>query len=53
MLNGQWKMKNIYLEPNKTINGQESTAGSIKFADVVDGGSLELTMTKKPTITKK
>ena len=53
MLNSQWKMKNIYLEPTKTIDGKESTAGSIKFADVVDGGSLELTMTKKPAITKK
>ena len=53
MLNSQWKMKNIYLEPTKTIDGIESTAGSIKFADVVDGGSLELTMTKKPAITKK
>ena len=39
--------KNIYVQPTKTINGQESTAGSIKFADIVAGGSLELTMTQK------
>ena len=53
IVNGQWKMKNIYLEPVRTINGEERTTGSVKFADVVDGGSLELTMTQKPTITKK
>ncbi|MBO7138700.1 MAG: GH92 family glycosyl hydrolase [Bacteroidaceae bacterium] len=45
--------KNIYLQSAKTINGKKSTAGSIKFADVVDGGSLELTMTPKPAKTKK
>lgn len=45
--------KNIYLEPTKTINGIETNAGSIKFADVVDGGSVSLTMTQKTAITKK
>lgn len=53
MIDGKWRMKNIYLDPVRIIDGKESTAGSIKFADVVDGGSLELTMTKKAAITKK
>ena len=45
--------KSVYLEPVKTINGKESTAGSIKFSDVVNGGTLELTMTAKPAMEKK
>lgn len=53
MANNQWRMKNIYLQPSKTINGVESTAGSIKFADIVNGGTLELTMTKKPANENK
>ena len=53
MIDGKWRMKNIYLDPVRIIDGKESTAGSIKFVDVVDGGSLELTMTKKAAITKK
>ena len=53
MVNNQWRMKNIYLQPSKTINGEESTAGGIKFADVVNGGILELTLAKKPANAKK
>jgi putative alpha-1,2-mannosidase len=45
--------KSIYVEPLKTIDGKESTAGSIKFADVVDGGSMELTLTKTSPAEKK
>ena len=40
--------KSIYVDPVKTINGVLSDAGSIKFAEVVNGGSLELTLLKKP-----
>lgn len=40
--------QNVYLQSRKLIDGKESTAGSIKFADVVKGGTLELTMQKKP-----
>ena len=40
--------KNVYVQASKLINGKKTTAGSIKFADVVGGGSMELTMTKKP-----
>lgn len=40
--------QNVYVKPSKRINGIQSKAGSIKFSDVVGGGSLELTMTKKP-----
>jgi len=50
---GQWRMKNIYVQPVVSVNGNESQAGSIKFADVVSGGSLELTMMKKPAIANK
>ena len=39
--------QNIYVQPLKRINGKKTTAGSIKFSDVVGGGSLELTMKKK------
>ena len=39
--------KNVYLQ-TVSINGKESTEGSIKFADVVNGGTLEMTMDKKP-----
>lgn len=39
--------KNIYVQPSKVINGEKTVAGSIKFADVVKGGSMELTMLKK------
>ena len=53
MVDGQWRMKNIYLEPVVTLNGKESTAGSIKFSDVVNGGTLELTMTAKSPTGKK
>ena len=40
--------QNVYLQSRKLIDGKESTAGNIKFADVVKGGTLELTMQKKP-----
>ena len=40
--------KNVYLKPQKALNGQKTTAGSIKFSDVVKGGTMELTMSKKP-----
>ena len=40
---------NVYVLPSKLINGEKTDAGSIKFADIVKGGSLELTMTNKPT----
>ena len=40
--------QNVYVKPSKLINGKSSTAESIRFSDVVKGGSLELTMTKKP-----
>jgi predicted alpha-1,2-mannosidase len=53
MVNNQWRMKNIYLQPSKIINGKKSSEGSIKFSDVVNGGTLELTMTKKPANVKK
>ena len=47
MVNGQWQ-RNVYVRPAKRINGKRSTAGSIKFSDIVGGGSMELTMTRKP-----
>ena len=40
--------QNVYVKPSKRINGKPSKAGSIKFSDVVKGGSIELTMGKKP-----
>ena len=40
--------QNVYVKPSKRINGSPSKAGSIKFSDVVKGGTLELTMSKKP-----
>lgn len=40
--------QNVYVKPSKVINGKKSTAGSIKFSDVIKGGSMELTMSKKP-----
>ena len=40
--------KNVYVQPEKLINGETTTAGSIKFRDVVKGGTMELTMLKKP-----
>lgn len=40
--------KNIYVRPSKLINGKKSKAGSIKFSDVTNGGTLNLTMSKKP-----
>ena len=40
--------QNVYVKPSKRINGSSSKAGSIKFSDVVKGGSMELTMSKKP-----
>ena len=40
--------KNIYVKPSKLINGKKSKAGSIKFSDVTNGGTLNLTMSKKP-----
>lgn len=52
-VNNQWRMKNIYLQPSKIINGEKSSEGSIKFADVVNGGVLELTMARKPVKAKK
>lgn len=39
---------NIYVKPSKLINGKKSKAGSIKFSDVTNGGTLNLTMSKKP-----
>jgi predicted alpha-1,2-mannosidase len=39
---------NIYVKPSKLINGTKSKAGSIKFSDVTNGGTLNLTMSKKP-----
>ena len=44
--------KNVYVQPQKLINGEKSTAGSIKFSDVVKGGTIELTMSKKPDASK-
>ena len=44
--------KNVYVQSQKLINGEKSSAGSIKFSDVVKGGTLELTMTKKPDASK-
>ena len=44
--------KNVYVQPAKLIDGEKSTAASIRFADVVKGGSMELTMTKKPALAK-
>ena len=44
--------KNVYVQPQKLINGEKSTAGSIKFSDVVKGGTIELTMSKKPDTSK-
>jgi len=38
----------VYVQPSKFLNGKRTTAGSIKFSDVVNGGSLQLTMKKKP-----
>ena len=38
--------QNIYVQPSKLINGKKSTAGSIKFSDVTNGGTLNLTMKK-------
>lgn len=40
--------KNIYVKPSKLINGKKSKAGSIKFSEVTNGGTLNLTMSKKP-----
>ena len=40
--------KNIYVKSSKLINGKKSKAGSIKFSDVTNGGTLNLTMSKKP-----
>lgn len=40
--------KNIYVKPSKLINGKKSKAGSIRFSDVTNGGTLNLTMSKKP-----
>lgn len=40
--------KNIYVKPSKLINGKKSKVGSIKFSDVTNGGTLNLTMSKKP-----
>lgn len=40
--------KNIYVKPSKLINGKKSKAGSIKFSDVTNGGTLNMTMSKKP-----
>lgn len=44
--------QNVYVEPSKSIDGKESTAGTIRFADVTKGGTLELTMSKKPVIAE-
>ena len=44
--------KNVYVQPSKVINGKKSTSGSIKFSDVVKGGSLNLTMSGKPSKVK-
>ena len=38
--------QNVYVKPSKVINGKKSTAGSIKFSDVIKGGTLNLTMKK-------
>ena len=38
--------QNVYVKPSKVINGKKSTAGSIKFSDVTNGGTLNLTMKK-------
>ena len=40
--------KNVYVQTSKLLDGKKITAGSIRFADVVKGGSLELTMKHKP-----
>ena len=45
--------KNIYVNPVKVLDGKKNTAGSIRFADVVAGGTLDLTMQSKPVIKKK
>ncbi len=39
--------QNVYVQPAKLINGEQTTAGSIRFRDVVKGGTMELTMLKK------
>ena len=39
---------NVYVQPTKTINGRKCTDWSVKFSDVVSGGSMELMMSKKP-----
>lgn len=39
---------NIYVQKSKLIDGKRTSAGAIRFADIVDGGSLKLTMSKKP-----
>lgn len=44
--------KNVYVKPSKVINGKRSTSGSIKFSDIINGGSLNLTMSGKPSIAK-
>ena len=38
--------QNVYVKPSKVINGKKSTTGSIKFSDVTNGGTLNLTMKK-------
>jgi len=45
--------KCIYLQHDRIINGQESTAGSIRFADIVGGGSMQLTRTNVAPSEKK
>ena len=45
--------KNVYVQSKKMIDGKSTEAQSISFADVVDGGSIELTMSKKPSKIKK
>ena len=40
--------QSVYVKPSKRIKGKQSTAGSIKFSDVVGGGTMELSMSKKP-----
>ena len=44
--------QNVYVKPAKLINGKKTTAGSIKFSDVVKGGTLNLTMSGKPSKVK-
>ena len=44
--------KNVYVQPSKVLNGKKTSSGSIRFSDVTNGGSLNLTMSSKPSKVK-